>query len=117
MNRKKASLKSLKTNFRKGDTIKIISGNYKGKIGKINAFEKNYNYVIIDSINRTKKTFNKDTKQFNDSTLKTLIHISNIVGIDLKTNILSSIRKKRTENKLIRYFKKSKTIIENIFNT
>ena len=48
-----------KINFhvRKGDTVKIISGRDKGKIGEITQILRNTHQVIIKDINVKKKTY------------------------------------------------------------
>lgn len=44
---------------RKGDTVKILRGQYKGKTGKINRVELKNSKVFIDGIDFTKKDGNK----------------------------------------------------------
>ena len=40
-----------------GDTVKVISGHYKGTVGEVKAVNPKTNKVIVDGVNMIKKTF------------------------------------------------------------
>nr|YP_009398302.1 ribosomal protein L24 [Thaumatella adunca]ARW67488.1 ribosomal protein L24 [Thaumatella adunca] len=73
-------MKKNKIQIKKGDTIQIISGKYKGKQGKINFILKNKNKVIIENMNM--KTKHIKPKQTDDKgcikQIEGPIHYSNI---------------------------------------
>nr|YP_010619515.1 Ribosomal protein L24 [Xiphosiphonia pinnulata]WAX03528.1 Ribosomal protein L24 [Xiphosiphonia pinnulata] len=70
----------MKTKIKKGDDIKVISGKYKGKYGKVSLIIKKNNQVLIENINiKTKhiKPKQKDDKGYIEKVEKP-IHYSNI---------------------------------------
>nr|WGH12861.1 ribosomal protein L24 [Echinothamnion sp.] len=70
----------MKIKIQKNDNIKIISGKYKGKHGKVCSVIKNKNQVIIENINI--KTKHVKPKQTEDKgyikKIETPIHRSNV---------------------------------------
>ena len=95
-----------------GDKVKIISGNQKGIIGRINTILTKKSIVYIDGISPRLKVIknNRDgkTEQIN---LEIPIHFSNVMLWDSQENIASRIGYKMVENKKRRYFKKSGNLI------
>jgi large subunit ribosomal protein L24 len=96
-----------------GDTIKIITGEKKGLIGKIKAIFLKKAIVFIEGVGTRikylKKTNNSDEKKVE---IETPIHISNVMLWDGKLKVASKIGYKTVEAKKYRYFKKSGNIIE-----
>nr|YP_010851072.1 ribosomal protein L24 [Aphanocladia stichidiosa]WGH14051.1 ribosomal protein L24 [Aphanocladia stichidiosa] len=70
----------MKNQIQKGDSVKIISGKYKGEYGKIFSIIKNKNQVLIKNINI--KTKHIKPKQTEDKgyikKIETPIHYSNV---------------------------------------
>jgi len=54
---------------RKGDTVKVLRGEFKGKTGKVERVSIVYRKVYLDSISRTKKDGNKVAVAFDASKL------------------------------------------------
>jgi large subunit ribosomal protein L24 len=107
MNKKKGNC-----HIKKGDTIKIITGENKGFVGKINSIILKKSILFLDGIppriKYSKTTANTEAKKME---LKIPIHISNVMLWDNKANSASKIGYKIIENKKYRYFKKSGNII------
>jgi len=100
--------------LKKGDTIKIIAGENKGFIGKIQSIFLKQSIVFIEGIAPRIK-YSKSTQglESKKQELEIPIHISNVLLWDKKSNVASRIGKKVVENKRIRYFKKSGNLVEN----
>jgi large subunit ribosomal protein L24 len=95
-----------------GDIIKIISGENKGFVGKINCVNLKNFIVFVDGIMPRVK-FSKATPNTKAQKieLQVSINISNVMLWDEKTKLASRIGYKTVENKKYRYFKKSGNII------
>ncbi len=55
MNRTETAAKVFKIRLKKGDTVIVLAGKYKGQTGKISAVHPRYNKVTVDGINIVKK--------------------------------------------------------------
>jgi large subunit ribosomal protein L24 len=121
-------IKKIKNHIKKGDQVKIISGEQKGFLGKIEKILTKKSSVILEGIlPRIKFVKNsKTTNQQQESKkieLPILIHISNVMLWDKEKNQVSRIGYK-IENKNItnqkiktkkeRYFKKSGSQVPDI---
>jgi large subunit ribosomal protein L24 len=89
--------KYLRRNFepRKGDSIKVISGGFKKKTGKISLVDKRRFRIAIEGIQRTKKDGTKINVFFNPSNLQ----IQELT-LDDKKRIKSTERRIKHEHKL-----------------
>lgn len=69
-----------KINIKKGETVKIITGKSKGKIGKIKTIISKKHKIIIENINLKKKHLRpkKEGETGKIVEIETPIHISNI---------------------------------------
>tara|TARA_B100000470_G_C19558026_1_gene287859 strand:- start:47 stop:355 length:309 start_codon:yes stop_codon:yes gene_type:complete len=67
--------------IRKGDIIKVISGSYKGKTGKVIKTSLNKNRILVEGINVVKKHMkpSQDNPQGGIIEKEMSIHISNIM--------------------------------------
>jgi len=99
-----------KIHIKKGDTVKVISGAYKGTEGRVLEVDRKNNRAIVEGVNMIKK----HTKPDNDNPQggiiekESPIHISNILLVDPSTGEATRIgRKLGSDNKLVRYSKKS----------
>lgn len=103
-----------KNHVKKGDQVKIISGEQKGFLGIISAVNKKTSSVNIEGILPRIK-YVKNRQQGGESQkvdLPIFIHISNVMLWDKQNNQSSRIGYKINEGKKVRYFKKSKNIIQ-----
>ena len=100
----------------KGDTVKVISGNYKGKQGKVLEVIPSKNRAIIEGINIVSKHVKPSAKNPDGGINKTEapVHLSNLMVIDPSTGEPTRIgRKLNDKGKLQRYSKKTGEFIKN----
>ena len=106
-----------KVNFKKGDNVLVISGDDKGKSGKIVSIFPKKMRVIIEGVNFLKK-HNKPTQKVPQGGVikkEGTLHISNIKLICNKCNKPTSIKRERTkEGKRVRVCKKCGEIIDKV---
>ncbi len=99
-----------KLNIKKNDTVYILSGNDKGKTGKVlKVLVKDYR-AIVEGINMVSKSTKPSAKHPQGGIIKqeAPIHISNLSLIDPKSGKATRIgRKKDADGKTVRYAKKS----------
>lgn len=99
-----------KRHVKAGDTVKVISGNEKGKTGKITEVLVKKNRVVVEGINMIKKHV-KASAQNPQGEIKELegtIHISNVMVVDPSSGEATRTgRKPNDSGKLQRYSKKS----------
>ncbi|MCG8321835.1 MAG: 50S ribosomal protein L24 [Cytophagales bacterium] len=114
MKRKKN--KQPKLHVRKGDTVKIIAGNDKGKSGKILEVITSKNRAIVEGANIVVKHVKPSADNPNGGIERTeaSIHLSNLMLIDGATGEPTRIGRKLNEaGKLQRYSKKTGEFIKN----
>jgi large subunit ribosomal protein L24 len=107
-----------KTRLRKNDRVRIISGNHKGKEGKILKIFRDKNSLIVEGVNIIKRHTkpNQKNPQGGITQKEAPIHISNVMLIDSKTNELTRLGMKiitdeQGNKKRMRYAKKTDEII------
>lgn len=108
----------LKTRLKKNDKVRVISGNHRGKEGKILKIFRNKKSVIVEGVNIIKRHTRPTQKnpQGGITQKEAPIHISNIMLIDPKANEPSKIGMQiitddSGNKKRMRYGKKSGEII------
>lgn len=108
----------LKTRLKKSDKVRVISGNHRGKEGKILKIFRDKNSVIVEGVNIIKRHTRPTQKnpQGGISQKEAPIHISNVMLIDPKANEPSRIgmqliTEESGKTKRMRYGKKSGEII------
>jgi large subunit ribosomal protein L24 len=106
------------TRLKKNDRVKVISGNHKGKEGKILKVYRVTSRVIVEGVNIIKRHTrpNQKNPQGGISQREAPIHISNVMLIDPKANAISRIGMQIIAGadgkvKRMRYGKKSGEII------
>jgi large subunit ribosomal protein L24 len=102
--------KQPKLHVRSGDTVEVISGNAKGKRGKITEVLVKKNRVIVEGVNMIKKHIkpNAQNPQGEIKELEGSIHISNVQVVDASTGKPTRTgRKLNDAGKLQRYSKAS----------
>lgn len=101
-----------------GDKVRILSGNYKGKIGNISKIFFNKFKVIVSGINIVKKHIKSSSENPKGIILdkEAPLHISNVAIIDPNNNNITKIKIKRIngEKGSLRISKKSGYIYKNV---
>lgn len=79
--------------IKKGDTIKVISGKDKGKIGEVTKILRNSHQVVIKDINIKKKHIKpkKEGEVGRISQFEAPIHVSNVMLYNLEKKIASRV--------------------------
>ena len=105
-----------KLHIRKGDTVKVLSGNYRNKQGKVlKVFPDTYRATVanVNMVSRHRKPSAKNP-QGGIEKKEAAIHISNLMQVDAATGAATRIGRKHNEaGKLERYSKKTGKIIKN----
>ncbi len=99
-----------------GDTVKVISGNSRGKTGKVLVVERVKYRAIVEGLNMVTKHVKPSASNPKGGIEKTeaSIHLSNLMLVDPATGDATRIgRKKDEKGKLQRYSKKTGEIIKN----
>ena len=107
-------IKIQKNHVKKGDQVKIISGEQKGFLGIISMVNKKTSSVSIEGILPRIK-YVKNRQQGGEAQkvdLPLFIHISNVMLWDKQNNLASRIGYKINDGKKVRYFKKSKNVVQ-----
>ena len=106
----------VKFHIRKGDTVKIIAGNDKGKTGKVLEVITSKYRAIVEGANMVTKHIKPSASNPEGGIQKTeaAIHISNLMVVDASSgDAVRTGRKKNDDGKLQRYSKKSGEFITN----
>jgi len=99
-----------KFHIKKGDTVKVITGEYKGQQGRILEVNRTKNKAIVEGINMVSKHTKPNSKSPQGGIIKkeAPVHISNLMIVDPKSGESTRIGRRLTDdNKLVRYAKKS----------
>lgn len=103
-----------KLHVKKGDTVLVLSGNDKGKQGKVMSVDVEKNRAIVEGVRIVSKHTRPNTEHPQGGIIKqeAPIHISNlmVVGNDGKPTRIG--RKKDENGKSVRYSKKTGEIIK-----
>lgn len=108
--------KKIKIHIRKGDTVKVIAGNDKGKTGKVLEVLTDKYRAFVEGVNIVTKHVKPSAKNPEGGREQTeaAIHISNLMVVDPSLGDATRIgRKKNDSGKLQRYSKKSGEFITN----
>lgn len=106
--------KQPKLHVKTGDTVKIISGDDKGKTGKILSVNLEKRKAIVEGINMVTKHVKPTatSPQGGIEKKEAALHISNLMLVDPKTGEATRTGRKLDENnKLVRYSKKTGEVI------
>ena len=105
----KNTAKSLSSHIKKGDTVKVISGKDKGKIGEIIRILKNENRVVVKELNIKRKHVKprKEGDVGKISQFEAPIHSSNVMLYNQEHKVASRVAYRTDESgNKIRVFKK-----------
>ncbi|MGY6558489.1 MAG: 50S ribosomal protein L24 [Nitritalea sp.] len=103
-----------KLHIKTGDTVKVISGDEKGKTGKVIAIDREKSRAKVEGLNMVTKHVKPTASnpQGGIEKKEAGIHISNLMLVDPKTGEATKTGRKRNENgKLVRYSKKTGEVI------
>jgi large subunit ribosomal protein L24 len=112
MERKKNSQPKLK--IRKGDTVKVIAGDAKGKEGKVLSVSLTKMRVLVEGLNMVSKHTKPNATNTEGGIVKmeAPMHISNVMLVDPKSGKTTRVGRKVEEGKLVRVAKKSGEVIK-----
>lgn len=99
-----------KLHIKKGDTVIVNAGNYRGQQGKVLEVIRKTDRAIVEGVNMIKKHTkpNAENPQGGIVEKEAPIHVSNLMLKDPKTGKATRIGRKLDEKgKLVRYSKKS----------
>lgn len=105
-----------KIHIKKGDTVKVISGNDKGKTGKVLEVVLAKNRAIVEGVNMITKHIKPSANRPEGGREETEagVHISNLMVVDPSNGEATRTGRKLNENgKLQRYSKKTGEFITN----
>ena len=106
----------IKIHIRKGDTVKVLAGNDKGKTGKVLEVLTDKYRAFVEGVNIVTKHVKPSAKNPEGGREQTeaAIHISNLMVVDPASGDATRVGRKRNESgKLQRYSKKSGEFITN----
>ena len=112
MERKSNSQPKLK--IKKGDTVKVISGESKGQQGKVLEVMLESRKVIVERVNLVSKHTRPNAKNTQGGIVKqeAPIHVSNVMLVDPASGKPTRVGRKEVDGKLVRYAKKSGEVIK-----
>jgi len=99
-----------KLHIKKGDTVYIKTGEYKGQQGRVLEVLKKNKKAIVEGVNMVSKHTKPNSENPQGGIIKkeAPLHISNLMIIDPSSGEPTRIgRKLNSDNKLVRYSKKS----------
>lgn len=108
--------KQPKLHIRRGDTVKVITGNSKGKTGTVLSVDLDKRRAIVEGVNVVTKHVKPTATNPNGGIEKkeASIHVSNLMLVDPATGEATRTGRKLDANgKLQRYSKKTGEIINN----
>ncbi len=99
----------MKIHIRKGDTVKVLSGEDKGRTGKVLKVEVSKYRAIVEGANMVSKHSKPSAKNPQGGIIKkeASIHISNLMVVDAKGVASRVGRRLNDKNILVRYSKKT----------
>ncbi len=104
-----------KLKIKKGDTVQVMRGEYKGQEGKVLKIYVETNRALVEGVNLMSK-HTKPNAQYPDGGIikkEASVHISNLMLLDPSKGKPTRVgRKLNANNKLVRYAKKSKEEIK-----
>lgn len=101
--------------IKKGDTIKVISGNSKGKTGKVLHIYYKSEKVVVEGVNIVSRHTKPSNANPDGGIIKkeAPIAVSNVQLVDTKKdNIASKVGMKIVDGKKVRYFKKTGNVLD-----
>ena len=104
-----------KLKIKKGDLVKVMSGEAKGETGKVLVINREKNRVLVEGVNKVKKHSKPNAKHPNGGIIEmeASIHISNLLLVDDKGKATRVGRKlDEKTNKIVRFYKSTKEVVK-----
>ncbi|MCF8276120.1 MAG: 50S ribosomal protein L24 [Flavobacteriales bacterium] len=103
-----------KFHIKKGDTVKVISGESKGEEGKVLEVYPTKNRALVEGVNIVKRHTKPNAAHPNGGIVEkeASIQLSNLMLVDPKTGEPTRTGRKLVDGKLVRYSKKSGEVIK-----
>lgn len=100
--------------LKKGDTVKVISGESRGQEGKIISIDTKKNRAIVEGVNLVSKSEKPNAKNTNGGITKKegSIHISNLMFVEGGKTVRLGRRTDEKTGKTVRYSKKTKEALK-----
>ncbi|MDD3999929.1 MAG: 50S ribosomal protein L24 [Bacilli bacterium] len=100
--------------IKKGDTVKVIAGESKGKTGKVLQVLAKENRVIVEGVNIVSRHTRPSNSNPDGGIIKkeAPIAISNLQLVDTKTNEGTKVGYKIEDGKKVRYAKKTGNVLD-----
>ncbi|MBN1116237.1 MAG: 50S ribosomal protein L24 [Bacteroidales bacterium] len=99
-----------KLHIKKGDTVFVKTGEYKGQKGRVLEVNRDTDRAIVEGVNMIKKHTKPDAKNPDGGIIEkeAPVHISNLMVVDPSSGEPTRIgRRANDKGKLVRYSKKS----------
>ena len=110
--KKQTTTNKFKIRLKKGDTVMVRAGKYKGKTGKVLATHPNENKVTVEGVNIVKK--HSKPSQVNPQggiiSFEAPIHVSNVMPIDPKTGNPTRVGYTTVDGKKVRVAKSGEVL-------
>ena len=99
----------MKLHVKKGDTVKVIAGDDKGKVAKVLKVFPEKNRAIVEGVNVNKKHTKPNARNTQGGIVEqeAPIHLSNLMVMDGKTPTRVGRRIDEKTGKMVRYSKKT----------
>ncbi len=103
-----------KLKLKKGDTVKVLSGESRGSQGKILSIDIKKSRVTVEGVNMVSKSEKPNAKNTNGGIVKKegSIHISNLMLIEGGKTVRVGRKLDEKTGKLVRISKKTKEVIK-----
>lgn len=113
-NQKAQGNRKPKLNIKKGDTVQVISGEDKGKEGRVLTVYPKQHRLLIEGVNVVKRHTKPDAQnpQGGINEKEAPVHVSNVQIVDPKTGEPTRVGRQEKDGKKVRYAKKSGEVID-----
>ena len=103
-----------KLKIKKGDSVKVIAGESKGKQGRVLEVFPETNRASVENVNIVSKHTRPNAQNTQGGIVKkeAPVNVSNLMLIDPKSGKPTRVGRKTDEGKLVRYAKKSGEVIK-----
>ena len=100
--------------IKKGDTVKVISGDHKGETGVVKKVLVKEQRVIIEGVNKVSRHTRPNNENPDGGIIQkeAPIAVSNVMLFDTKAGEASKIGYKVVDGKKVRYFKKTTNALD-----
>lgn len=100
--------------IKKGDTVKVISGDHKGETGVVKKVLVKEQRVIIEGVNKVSRHTRPNNENPDGGIIQkeAPIAVSNVMLFDTKAGEASKIGYKVVDGKKVRYFKKTTNVLD-----